>query len=516
MAEPPLPPSTSTSSGRAARIGLAAGPILAAVCWWLLPHAYTDAAGTQFLFTEAGRATFALMVWMATWWLTEAIDISATALLPIVILPITGAATIGKATAPYGDSLIFLFLGGFMLALAMQRWGLDRRIAMNVLRIVGTRPRFMIGGVMLVTATLSGFVSNTATTAMMLPIALSIIALVDSNTKNERGKRDQFALAMLLGIAYAASIGGIATKIGTPPNGLLLAFIEREYGREIGFIEWLAVGVPLVVVFLPLSWWMLTAVLLRVGRTPIPGADQFLKDQHEQLGTAKRAERVVLIVFGFTAFLWMVRPLLVHGIAGDEPGTYLLVPLVPGLSDAGIVIAAGLLLFLIPASRGGSTRVLEWSTMRGVPWGILILFGGGLSLAAAAKANGVAQFIGAQTMFLQGVPVWVIVLVITAGVIFLTELTSNTATTAALLPVLAGVATGLDVNPYMLLVPAALAASCAFMMPIATPPNAIVFGSGRITIAQMCRTGLWLNMAGIVIIMAVMYATVLPMLGAVG
>ena len=480
--------------------GLVGGPALAGACYLVLPESYGDGTGGLVEFTTAGRATLAIMTWMAVWWLTEAIDISATALLPIALLPTIGAATIGEATAPYADKLIFLFLGGFLLALSMQRWGLDRRIALFTLRFTGDRPAGIVAGIMLATAVLSMFVSNTATAAMMLPIALSVVALLHKRGQTPlpaAGKGvcpllDNFAICMMLGIAYAASIGGIGTKIGTPPNGLVLGFIEQNLGRSIGFVEWALIAMPLVVVMLPLTWLLLTRVLYPVPLARIAGAGDLIRDEYGRLGPTKPGEWVTFIVFMLTACAWITRPWLL-----------------PGLSDSGIVIIASLTLFVIPVGFRDRTFTMNWETAKKVPWGILILFGGGLSLAAAVKANGVAEFIGtAVTAFGGTVPTLVLVLVVVTTVILLTELTSNTATTATLVPILAALAPGLGVSPYLLIVPAAMAASCAFMMPVATPPNAIVFGSGYLTIPMMCKAGLWLNLIGIVLITALAFTVI--------
>ena len=399
------------------------------------------------------------------------------------------------AAAPYADPLIFLFMGGFILALAMQRWGLDRRIALRTLRLVGTRPAGMVAGAMIATAVMSMFVSNTATAAIMLPIALSIIALVGTGHTSERN----FARCLMLGIAYAATIGGIATKIGTPPNGFLLSFIERNYDEPISFVRWMGVGLPITLVFLPISWWLLTNWLYPVDRERIPGADELLHGAYRKLGPTNSGEWATLIVFCGTALAWMTRPWLAQFVSG--------------ITDAGIVMAAALLLFVIPVDRRAQTFVVDWATVRELPWGILILFGGGLSLAGAVKANGVAEFLALRAEGLEGVPDVVLVLIVTSAVVFLTELTSNTATTATLLPILAGLAPGLGVDPYLLIVPAALAASCAFMMPVATPPNAIVFASGQLRIATMCRAGIWLNLIAIALITLATFTLVPLVLG---
>ncbi|MCP3905538.1 MAG: DASS family sodium-coupled anion symporter [Planctomycetes bacterium] len=486
-------------------LGLIGGPVAALVLVVALPDAEIPATeeNSTIVFGAEGRAVLGLMAWMAIWWLTEAIDVAATALLPVALLPLgtrtafdSAGDTMAAAAAPYAHPSIALFLGGFMIALAMERWGLHRRIALTTLRLVGTSPRRIIAGFMAITAILSMWVSNTATTVMMLPIALSVLGLVAE-------RRVHFALCLLLGIAYAASVGGIGTLIGTPPNLLLAGFLERTYGIELSFVRWLAVGLPLVVVFVPIIWFVLTRFVYRVDPTPIEGGRALIRQELDSLGPMKRAEWSTMIVFVLTAAAWISRPLLVDlEIAGTKP--------LSALTDPGIAMIAALSLFVIPAGRGAF--VMNWDTARRLPWGILILFGGGLSLAAAVKRHGVADFIGYQAQALEGVPTVLVIVLVTTGVIFLTELTSNTATTATLLPLLASVAPALGIEPMLLLVSAVIAASCAFMMPVATPPNAIVFGSGRLTIPQMCRAGILLNVIGIVLVTILAYAVVMPIL----
>lgn len=474
----------------------------------VLPSEYRSAAGELTPFSDAGRATAALALWMAIWWLTEAIDISATSLLPLAVLPLTGATSMRAAAAPYAHELIFLFMGGFLLALGMERWGLHKRIALHALRAVGDRPAAIVGACMGVTALLSMWVSNTATAVMMLPVACSVIDLVEGQTGDHSR---HFGLAVLLGIAYSASLGGIATPIGTPPNLFLLSYLKESHGVEVSFVRWMGVALPLTLVFLPLTWWLLTHWLHPVGSRPIEGSRALVRESLASLGSLTRPERIVFVTFLLACGLWVFRPLL-EGVTvlGLQPFAH--------LSDPAIAMGAALLLFVSPA--GGAPNgdeaprfVLDWDTARRLPWGILILFGGGLSLAAALRANGVAELIGAQVAGLATVPGPLLVLTVVAGVVFLTELTSNTATAATLVPLLAALAPGLGLDPLLLAVPAALAASCAFMLPVATPPNAIVFGSGRLTIADMSRAGLWLNLIGIVLITALAYAVVLPLLG---
>jgi sodium-dependent dicarboxylate transporter 2/3/5 len=452
---------------------------------------------------------------MAAWWFTEAIPVYATALLPLVLLPLLRATTMKAAAAPYAHELIFLFMGGFLLALAMERWGLHRRVALAALRVAGDRPINVVGAFMAVSAGLSMWVSNTATAIMMLPVALSVIGLVSQSsapleTGEDAGPPDaavgSFGVALLLGIAYAASIGGVATPIGTPPNLFLLSYVDAHLDREISFVRWMALAVPLVAVFLPIAWLLLTRVLHPVRLPRIEGSSALVGRALRELGPMSRGERIVLGVFLLTAGLWITRPLL-GGIelAGIQP--------LAGLTDAGIAMLAALLLFVAPIDWRAGTFALDWDTAVKLPWGILILFGGGLSLAAAIQQNGVAELIGSQVSGFGDVPSWIVVLAVVTTILFLTELTSNTATTAALVPVLATVAPGLGFDPLLLAVPAAISASCAFMLPVATPPNAVVFGSGLVRIPEMVRAGFWLNLTGIALVTAFTYAVAMPVLG---
>lgn len=508
-------------------IGLIAGPALALLLYGLLPHAYPNSAGETVEFSNAGRATMALAAWMAVWWMTEAVELYATALLPLVALPMTGAASVRAAAAPYAHELIFLFMGGFLIALAMQRWGLHRRLALMALRTAGDHPAGIVACFMGVTAFFSMWVSNTATAVMMLPIALSIISLVEQVEPGSMGggtgnggtgsggtgddgpgtkARPHFALCLLLGIAYAASIGGIGTIIGTPPNVFLASFIQSSLGQEISFVRWMGVGLPLVAVFLPLVWLMLTRVLYPLRGERIEGSRAVTERAYRELGVMSRGEGVVLAVFLLAAASWITRPLLMRVQIGDMH------PLA-GLSDPVIAMVAALVLFVVPVDVKRRVFVMNWETALKIPWGILLLFGGGLSLAAAIRVNGVGEYIGHQLGILSGIPVLLLVMAVIALVIFLTELTSNTATTATFIPILAALAPVFDLHPFMLIVPAAIAASCAFMLPVATPPNAIVFGSGHVTIQQMIRAGFWLNLLGVILITVLVYTVMMRMLG---
>ncbi len=500
------------SRGSVQWAGLIVGPIAALAIYLGLPESFVNASGDEVAFPVAGRATAAVGAWMAIWWLTEAIHVSATALLPIVLLPVTGATSIEEATVPYANPLIYLFMGGFLLSLSMQRWDLHRRIALITLRLVGTEPNRMIAGFMVVTAVLSMWVSNTATTVMMLPIALSVIDLVLrqkagqslGSTLPQTGRN--FAIALLLGIAYAASVGGVGTIIGTPPNLVLVSFIRETLGREISFARWMLVGLPFVILLLPLTWVLLTRVLYPVRIERIEGGRRLTRSAYEELGPVKRGEWVTASVFLLTAGAWILRPLLVGIEVGD------VAPLA-GLTDAGIAMMAGLLLFVIPVDVPERVFVMDWDGARQLPWGILILFGGGLSLADAIQANGVGAFMGAQVADLGRTSALLIVLAVVALVAVLTNLTSNTATAATLIPIMSSIAPGLGLSSYVLIVPVALAASCAFVMPVATPPNAIVFGSGYLSIPEMARAGIWLNLASVVLIAALSLVLVPLILG---
>lgn len=489
-------------------LGLVAGPTLAMATFLLLPDTYQMADGTVTELSGAAHAVAATGVWMAVWWLTEAVHLSVTALLPIVLLPLTGAATMEESTAPYAHPLIFLFLGGFLLALSLQRWELDRRIALLTLRVVGDRPRNIVAGLMLTTAVMSMWVSNTATVAMMLPIALSVAALVGRVRGQDSAGEAQarFAVALLLAIAYGASIGGAGTIIGTPPNLFVASFIRDRFGYDIAFVQWMLLAMPMVAVFLPLGWLLLTRVLFVVPAGRLPGGRQLAREQYRELGPPSRGQWATFVVFTVTALAWITRPLLVElAVMGTRP--------LAGLTDTGIAVTAGLALFVIPVRPRERTFVLDWDTARELPWGILLLFGGGLSLATAIDETGVSAFLGHQAAAIGPLPALLLVAAVAAGVIFLTELTSNTATTAALVPILAGIAPGFGVDPMLLIVPVALAASAAFMMPVATPPNAIVFASGHVTMPQMIRAGFWMNLISIVLVTAtamVLVPLVLP------
>ncbi|WP_259081073.1 SLC13 family permease [Salinibacter ruber] len=439
----------------------------------------------------AAWRTAAVGLLMATWWVTEALPIAVTALVPLVLLPPLSITDIDGAATPYANPLIFLFLGGFIIAQAMQVWRLHRRIALGIVNWVGVRPPSIVIGFILASAFLSMWVSNTATALMMLPIGLSIIDLTRDRLA-ERGEEmpPHFGVVLLLSIAYGCNVGGMGTLIGTPPNALLAGFFSESYGVEVGFAQWMIVGLPLVVVALPLIYVALTTVY-PIELDELPGGTAIIDEERAQLGTISKAETRVAAIFALTALLWMTRPLLSD--------------VIPGLSDAGIAIGASLTLFVVPSGTK-DRALLSWDDAEKLPWGVLLLFGGGLSLASAISETGLAKWMGQGVSTLEGSPVLLVLVCAVALIVMLTEITSNTATTAAFLPILGAVAVGLGQNPFLLAVPAALGASCAFMLPVATPPNAIVYGSDLLSIPEMSRVGLWLNALFIIVVTGLAYA----------
>jgi sodium-dependent dicarboxylate transporter 2/3/5 len=426
---------------------------------------------------------------MAIWWATEAVPIAVTALMPIVVFPVLGIASIQDTVPPYANKVIFLFLGGFIVAYAMQRWNLHRRIALTVLQHVGGNGRSLIGGFMLASAVISMWVMNTSTTMMMLPIAVSIIGVIHNSVDHldDRGK-EHFQYALLLGIAYAATIGGMATLVGTAPNALLAAFMQESYGTEIDFASWMLVGLPLSALMLPLAWLTLTRVVFKVDFRTSGEGKATLRRLKEELGPITAPERRVAVVFVLMAVAWVSRPMLIT------------IPGLSGLDDSVIAIAGAVALFIVPSGDKSDPLLLRWNYAERLPWGVLLLFGGGLTLASSVSRTGLAEWLGGTLQAVGTLPLPVIVIIAAAMIIFLTELTSNTATTATFLPVVGAIAIESGFDPIVLTVPVTFAASCAFMLPVATPPNAIVFGSGMLTIPKMAKAGIALNFVGIVVV----------------
>ncbi|MGY0692123.1 SLC13 family permease [Virgibacillus sp. FSP13] len=470
-------------------IGLFLGPIL-----FLLTLVFFSPEG---LSTE-GQAILASTIWIAVWWMTEAIPIPATSLLPIILFPLSGGLDIDTTTSSYGDDTIFLFMGGFMIALAMEKWNLHKRIALSIISIIGTNTDRIILGFMVATGFLSMWISNTATAMMMVPIGLAIIyqvseALKDDDSIDTSKENFGFGKALMLGIAYSASLGGIATLIGTPPNTLLAGAIEKTYGIEMSFASWMLFGVPLAWIFILIVWFYLVKVAHPLKLKALPGGKEVIQSERKKLGAASYEEKIVFTVFILAAFAWITR-------------SFLLAPYVnENINDAIIAMTAGIALFIIPAKNKKGDFLLDWETAVKLPWGILLLFGGGLAIAAGFVNSGLSEWIGNQLSALEGVNIFLVLLVVSGLVIFLTELTSNTATASMMYPIMASLAIALGVHPYTVMVAAGVAASCAFMLPVATPPNAVVFGSGYLRIPDMAKAGFALNILGIILVTLAVY-----------
>ena len=422
-------------------------------------------------------------LWMAIWWSTEAIPVAATAFIPLVSFPLLQVVPIKAVAQSYAHPTIFLFLGAFLLALSVEKWALHRRIALSVLVRTGTDGRKLILGFMMAGALLSMWMTNTSTAMMLLPIATSVAAMViEKSSGVSDDDKKAFQVALLLALAYATTIGGMSTIIGTPPNVLLAGFVEETYGIQIAFFDWMLIGLPLALVLLPLGWVVLTRVAFRVEVPASLETAGVIDSMRKEMGAMTSPERRVGLLFLAVVALWMARKWL-----NEVPG-------LEGLSDAGIVMTAALLLFVIPSGHGSPARLMQWDDVARLPWGVLILFGGGLALAAQVSSSGLAVWLGESLLPVAGLGTLVLVAAAAGLVVFLTELTSNLATAATFLPVVAAIAAQSGIEPLVLCVPVTLAASCAFMLPVATPPNAIVFSSGALTIPQMIRAGILMNL----------------------
>lgn len=464
------------------RIGLVIGPLL-----FILTLLFVKPEGLS----PQGVAVLASTLWIATWWITEAIPIEVTSLLPIVLFPLTGALDLSGTTEAYGHKYIFLYLGGFIIAIAIEKWNLHKRIALNIINLIGTNVHLMILGFMVATAFMSMWISNTATAVMMLPIGMAIVAQLKDNPNTAEDENLIFGKALMLAIAYSASIGGIATLIGTPPNLVLAGVLQEVYDIELTFTKWFMFGLPISITILFVCWWYLTRVAFKFKQKEFPGGKAEIQRLIKKLGKISYEEKMVLSVFVLTALAWITR-------------SFLLERLLPGLDDPIIAVIAGVMLFILP-NKDKKERLLNWEEAVRLPWGILFLFGGGMALAAGFQDSGLALWIGSQMTALQGVSIILLIIILITSVNFLTEVTSNLATTAMLLPILAPMALNIDVHPYLLLVAATVAASCAFMLPVATPPNAVVFGSGYLRIPDMVRSGIWMNIMSIIILTMFVY-----------
>lgn len=440
--------------------------------------------------SDAGVSVLACTTWIAIWWIFEVTDISITALLPIVLFPISGALDLSSTTASYGHKYIFLYMGGFILALSIEKWNLHKRIALVIINLIGASISKIILGFMVATSFMSMWISNTATSVMMLPIGMAIISQMKDHPSTKEDEHSLFGKSLMLAIAYAASIGGMATLIGTPPNLVLAGVLEKSYGIEITFAQWLKFGLPISMVLLFICWTYLTKIAFRFRIQEFPGGRKEIKRLLNNLGKVSYEEKVVLSVFCGAALLWISRSYLQNFL--------------PQIDDTIIAITAGLILFLWPSSNKGET-IISWNEAVKMPWGIIILFGGGMALAAGFQESGLANWIGGQFNLLKTLPIFLVILILITAVNFLTEITSNLATTAMLLPVLVPIALAIDVHPYVLLVSATVAASCAFMLPVATPPNAVVFGSGHLKISDMVKTGIWMNLISIIVLTMFVY-----------
>ena len=452
------------------RLGLFLGPLLFIAILLTSPESMSPAA-----VVVAG-----VTIWMAVWWISEAIPISATALLPIVLFPAFGAMEVADVTAQYGHHIIFLMLGGFFIAIAMEKWDLHKRIALFVVHTIGIGPRRIIAGFMIATAFLSAWISNTSTAMVMMPIGTAVIASISAKKSDSN-----FNVALMLSIAYAASIGGMATLVGTPPNLIFAGVYQSMFGVQVNFFEWAYFGFPLASVMLVITWFYLTHIGYRIQKDEIPGSGEVIKAEMARQGKITREEKHVLMVFALVALLWMSRGLLW--------GKYL-----PQITDASIAITGALLLFLIPAREKAS--LLSWEDTEKVPWGVAILMGGGFAIARGFADTGLAEWVSQSLAFLVIMPVFLLILATVAITKIFTEITSNTATATILMPIAASIAVTLGISPFGIMAAVAISSSLAFMMPVATPPNAIVFGSGYVTIPQMARAGLWLNLVTVVIV----------------
>lgn len=441
--------------------------------------------------SKSANAILASTAWVAIWWITEAISISVTALLPIILFPLSGGLGLKETTASYGHKYIFLFIGGFILAIAIEKWKLHKRIALTIIKLVGTNVINIILGFMIATAFLSMWISNTATAVMILPVGMAIVAQLRDNPSTIEDENLIFGKALMLAIAYSASIGGMATLIGTPPNLVLAGVVQETYGIDITFSQWFSFGFPITIVLLFLCWMYLTRVAFKFKQKEFPGGKDEINRQLKDLGNISFEEKTVLTVFVLTAFAWISR-------------SFLIKPFIPAIDDTIIAITFAILLFILP-SKQKNKKIMSWEDAVKLPWGILLLFGGGMALALGFESSGLALWLGEQMTTFQSLSLFFLLFILIAAVNFLTEITSNLATTAMILPVLVPLATILGIHPYFLMVGATVAASCAFMLPVATPPNAVVFGSGYLKIEDMVKKGIWMNVLSIILLTLIVY-----------
>ncbi len=460
------------------KIGFILGPILFLVLFFMEAE----------LISKEADPVVAVAVWMVVWWITEAVSISVTALIPLTFFPLLGIMDIKTVAANYGSPIVFLFFGGFVMALALEKVNLHRRIALLIIRATGSSPNRVILGFMLATAFLSMWISNTATTVVMLPIALSVIQLLINDEDGFTAKDKNFALSIMLGIAYSANVGGIATIIGTPPNSVLVGFLENEYDMEVSFGQWMMMGVPFSLLMLGIVYTVLVRWIYPNHLPRIQNANQVIQNELKKLGPLNPTEMKVLLIFFITIMLWMSRRWINDSWDAIE------------LTDAGISMLAAFSLFAIPFEFNKGKFALEWEDTKKLPWGILILFGGGLALAGGLSQAGVIDVIGNAIAENSVLTVTIVTILLITVMLFMTELMSNVALVAVFAPVVAGIAIGLDAEMLHVLIPVTLAASCAFMLPMATPPNAIVFASGYVKVHEMAKAGIFLNIIAILLL----------------
>jgi len=439
----------------------------------------------------SGYRLLAVTAWMAVWWIAEVVPIAVTALIPIIIFPSSDILSIQETGANYGHKYIFLFVGGFIIANAIQKWNLHRRIALNIILKLGGSTANIILGFMLATAFLSMWISNTATTVMMLPIALSVVAQLNDHPDTLENENKIFGKALMLGVAYSASAGGIATLIGTPPNLIFAGFIQDQFNIEISFFDWIKIGLPITIILLSFIWLFLTRYAFKLPKTGFPGGKKEIINLLKKMGPITKEEKRILVVFVLTILCWIFRKYTINQFA-------------PEFDDSMIALSSALVLFLIPSSNK-SNPLMKWEDAVTIPWGILILFGGGLSIAKAFQETGLDNWIGSQLEIIPLSNTIIVLIIIIAAVNFLTEITSNMATTAMLLPIMLPLAELLNIHPFLLLVSTTLAASCAFMLPVSTPPNAVVFGSKLLKISDMVKAGLLINVFSIILILLATY-----------
>lgn len=463
---------------------------------------------------EAQRMA-AVVALMGCWWIGESLPLGVTALMPLAAFPLLNIMPSAKVAPNYANHYVFLLLGGFFIALAMQRWNLHTRMALGIIQRVGTSARRLVLGFMLATAFLSMWISNSATAMMMMPIGLGLVIKIEEMQGGRPGPSVRnFGACMMLGIAYAANIGGVATLVGTFPNIVFAGMFTEHFprGPEITFVDWLKIGLPFTVLFIPLMWAYMVLGVLPIKGKLVEDVDDVIQREVDQLGKMCRGEAMVLGVFVATALLWLFRR-DIHIGAVTLPGWTGLLGVEKSVHDATIAMGMGILCFILPVDRKKGVVLLDWEHGKKAPWDILLLFGGGFAIAGGFEASGLTEWVAVQLKVLQGVPVPIIVAIVALTMVFLTEVTSNTATTTMMLPILAATAQVLHTNPLLLMVPATISASCAFMLPIGTPPNAIVFASGRVSLLQMCRTGFLLNLLTVAFVTAFVYAWLVPVMG---